>query len=99
MIKSRAELQFTTVVYAILALVVLIVIIGVFYLLIKGPLAGLLGIGQQAGDQGDTVMVTLKNIFGGCKYGEDKEWCSFGKRVECDSKGVWVTKGDCTEAE
>jgi hypothetical protein len=95
--KKKGDLQFSTLVYAILALFTLAVIIGVFYFLTKGPISGLFNLGQNTQDQGDETIIKINNVLGGCNPAKKDTKCALGKTVECDDKGKWVITGDCDE--
>jgi hypothetical protein len=92
---KRAELQFSTIVYAILALVTLAVVIAVFYTLTKGPISGLFNQGENVKNQGDVTIIKINNVLGGCDPADTQTRCMLGKTVQCDDKGKWVIKGDC----
>ena len=95
---SKGELQWSTIVYAILALVVLAVIIGVFYFLTKGPIKGLFGLGDDATQKTNELTLKINNLLGGCDPAKDADVkCSFGKQVKCGDDGKWAIVGDCTE--
>jgi hypothetical protein len=97
---KKGELQFSTVVYAILALLVLAVVIGIFFFLSKNPIEGLFNIGENAHDQGDDAIIKINNILGGCDPAvEDEPKCMFGKSVECGTDNKWEIVGECKDDE
>jgi hypothetical protein len=90
--KAQAE-TFWTIKNAILALIVLAVVIGVFFLLIRGPLKTIFNIGEETSESGNPIIIKLINFFGGCEQ-EGEQRCSFSKNVECQ-EGKWVVIGEC----
>jgi len=94
MMKKKAELTFSPLVYAALALIILVVCIGIFYLLTKGPLAGIFGFTKESGEQGDRAIDDLSISIGNCDSGEDK--CVSSIKYICNDNRKWErTEDDC----
>ena len=94
--KAQSD-TFSTIKNAILVLIVLVVVISVFYILLKGPIEALKNTGDDVSGQGDDIVIRINNLLGGCDPDEDEPRCSFGKEVECDVDGKWIVVGDCKE--
>jgi len=90
--NKKADLTFSPLVYAILALVILAVCIGVFYALTKGPLAGIFGIGEQTQDSSDDTLDELTITLGTCEPPDQKCW--IGKEYICNSAHKWEETDD-----
>lgn len=96
--SKRADLQWSTIVYAIIAILVLVVAIAIFYSLTKGPIIGIFGFGNNAQQQTNELTIKINNVLGGCDHTTDtKTRCSFGKLVQCDEDDKWAIKGDCED--
>ncbi len=92
--KKKAELAFSPLVYAALALIILVVCIGIFYLLTKGPLKGIHGFSKKSEDQGKNAIDVLSITIGNCDPGSDR--CVGNTKYICNENHVWVqTKNDC----
>jgi len=94
--NKRGQGTFFTIKNALLTLVVIAVVIGVFYVLLKEPIKGLLGIGEATANPNDELILKINNLLGSCNPDENKEpRCSFQKSVQCDAEGKWIVVGDC----
>lgn len=95
--KAQAD-SFNTIKNAILVLLVLVVVAGVFYVLMKEPIKRLFQLGEEPGNQDDQASEQLSNIFGGCDSEKDtEERCSLGNVVKCENNRWVVVDGKCDE--
>ncbi len=90
--KKKAEMTFNSLVYAILAIVVLVVIIGVFFLLTKGPFKNIWSIEEDAGNQNTNAWDNLVGALIKCKQ-EEPPKCVSGFKQVC-TEGKWEKTQD-----
>ncbi|MBD3204000.1 hypothetical protein GF327_06880 [Candidatus Woesearchaeota archaeon] len=69
---KKSEMTLNIVVYAILAMIILLVSIGVFFYLTKTPITSIFQIGEDVGGKSEEAVENLGNFFGECE-GNDCE--------------------------
>ncbi|MBN2368477.1 hypothetical protein JXC34_05655 [Candidatus Woesearchaeota archaeon] len=103
MMNKKAELAWENIVKALLALIILAVVLGVFYLLFRPAIDGIFGIETESKQSGGGIIEDIRNMFGGscegkppkcnklsgyCSVCEDGEW-------ETDDSKVCSVDTDC----
>jgi hypothetical protein len=89
----KAEFTFSPIVYAVLALIILVVCIGIFFVLTKGPLASVFGIVDETDKQSEDSIGMLSILFNRCETGDDG--CYNGKSYICENERWKKTEDDC----
>ncbi|MEK6916118.1 MAG: hypothetical protein AABW92_00075 [Nanoarchaeota archaeon] len=90
----KAEIEFSTIVYAALALIVLVVVIGVFFALTNPSFRSLLGIVEDTSQNSQDSTNWLAISIGRCDTG--KEVCFSGSKYTCNSNNKWEkTDNEC----
>jgi hypothetical protein len=90
---KKADITFTQVVYAVMALLVIVVCIFVFFYLTKTPLSRIWQIGQDTGNNNDDSWNGLNIILNSCKS-TDTPKCVSGFSYRCNSENKWEKTED-----
>jgi hypothetical protein len=88
---KRGEFTFSPLVAGILALLLIVVCIAVFYFLTKGPLQGFLNINQGVKDDSSSSSDSITINIGTCEQGDEK--CLAGQWYTCNKFNRWEGTG------
>ena len=92
--SRKAEIEFSTLVYAALALIVLVVVIGVFFALTNPSFGSLFGIVKDTTKDTQDSTNELSIAIGNCDT--DEEICFSGSQYVCGSNRKWEkTENEC----
>ncbi len=96
LLNSKKGLEMEVTVKAILALIVLVVLIGMFYIfVVKRAGRGIGGIVDETENEGDGMLARFRDFFGSkCEEGSTK--CSLtGFELECNDNKWEKTEDEC----
>jgi hypothetical protein len=85
--SKKSELSFSPVVYAILALIIIVVCIAVFFLLIKVPLNNIFFFENKTNSDSNNAINNIDITLGSCKTGDTT--CLLGIKYQCNNQLKW----------